>query len=425
MVSSLVLLTACSHSWLFSSLSSDGVNKTDDGATEIVMWNLFGGGDAEFMQEIVDAFNESQSEYYVNNIMQEFDEYYTKLLTSMGAGRAPDIAIAHDYVLPEFIHQDLLFDIGELDTTGIMHWEDFNENILQATIFEGQHFAVPMDTHAMIMYVNNELVEEAGLLNGDGSIAMDMSPEGYVDFFVTLKEELDENHIPFAFSTAGSDPFWLWWAFYTQLGGEHILSEESLDETHYMLDEEKAIEAAEFVRGLYHEYEVIPLNQADFYGNFQSGEAAVIKTGVWATGIWETTDGLDFTPLPVPTVFDEDGVWASSHTFILPASNHPNEEVLTGALEFMEFAADHGEMWAQAGHIPSKDTVIESQAFQEMPYRSQYAEVADYVNFLDQTIYTRGLQTVVQESLDRVWSGDITPEEAIERIERDVQDLIE
>ncbi|WP_066194586.1 extracellular solute-binding protein [Gracilibacillus timonensis] len=421
----LFLLTACSHSWLLSGGSPNQGGETSDGRTEVVMWNLFGGGDAEYMQDIVNAFNESQSDYYIHNIMQENAEYYTKLLTSMGAGRGPDIAIAHDYVLAEFVNQDLLFDIGELDQEDVMQWEDFNQNILQSTVFDDKHVAVPIDTHSQIMYVNNELVDGAGLLNEDGSIDMEESPQGFVDFFVTLKGELDGEQMPFALSTNGSDPFWLWWTFYTQLGGEHILSEESIDDTSYALEEDKAIEAAELVRSLFQEHEVIPLNQADFYGNFQSGKSAVITTGVWATGIWETTDGLDFTPMPIPTLFDEEGAWGSSHTLILPAKDEVNEEVVQGAIQFLEFATDHGEMWAKAGHIPSKDTVVESEAFQSIPYRSDYAEVADYVNFLDQTIYTRGLQTVMQENLDRIWSGDISPEEAFDQIERDVEDLID
>jgi multiple sugar transport system substrate-binding protein len=105
-VSLVFVLSACSGSVSPGAGSEEDV-EIPEGATEVVMWNLFGGGDAEYMQAIVDKFNESQSEFFVNNVMQEFDEYYTKLLTSVAAGKGPDLAIAHSHVLPELVNQGL------------------------------------------------------------------------------------------------------------------------------------------------------------------------------------------------------------------------------------------------------------------------------------------------------------------------------
>ncbi|UOQ86812.1 extracellular solute-binding protein [Gracilibacillus salinarum] len=417
-----LVLMACSG----GSESSGGESDVDipEGATEVVMWNLFAGGDAEYMQNIVDAFNESQSEYFVNNIMQENAEYYTKLLTSIGAGKGPDLAIAHTHVLPELVSQGLVQDLDSIGEEVGVKWDEFNQNILDATIYEDKHYAVPMDTHAQIMYINNKLVAEAGLLNEDGTLKMEKTPEGYVEFYQTLRDTLPEDKIPFAFSSSGSDPYWTWWTFYSQMGGRGILTEDSLENPKYDLDVDNAVKAAFFVNSLYHDNEIIPLNISDFYSEFQSENAATMNTGVWATGTWESTDGLEFTPMPIPTIFGEDAAWGSSHTFVLPYYQKADEAAQKGAVEFMNFAADHGAMWAQAGHIPSKTTVVESEEFQELPYRSEYAEVASYVNFVDRNIYARGLEEIVIRHLDTIWSGEATPEEAFAAMETEVKDLI-
>ncbi|RCW77353.1 extracellular solute-binding protein [Saliterribacillus persicus] len=423
LLSLLLVLTACSGSGGSEEVAPEV--ELPEGTTEVVMWNLFGGGDAEYMEETVDAFNESQDEYYVNNVMQEFEEYYTKLLTSIGAGKGPDLAISHSHVLPELVSQGLVVDMTDIAADVGVSWEEFNQNILDATVYENQHFAIPIDTHAQIMYVNNELVEEAGLMNDDGSIDIEESPEGYIEFFKTLDEKLPEEKIPFSFSSTGSDPYWLWWAMYSQLGGDHILTEDNLENPTYDIDLEKAKKAAEYVQSLYQEHEIIPLNIADFYSEFQSGNAATTTTGVWATGIWETTEDLEFTPLPIPNVFGEQATWASSHTLILPYYEDADTEVQKGAVEFMKFATDNGAMWAEAGHIPSKDSVIESEEFQELPYRSDYAEVADYVNFVDRNIYARGIEEIITRNLDSIWSGEVGVEEAFSSIETEIKDLIE
>ncbi|MBM7570383.1 multiple sugar transport system substrate-binding protein [Aquibacillus albus] len=419
------VLSACSGSG-GSDSAAGGENDVEipEGATEVVMWNLFGGGDAEYMQDIVGKFNESQSEYFVNNVMQEHEEYYTKLLTSIGAGKGPDIGIAHTHVLPELVNQGLVTGLDDIASSVGVKWDEFNQNILDATIYEGVHYAVPIDTHAQIMYINNKLVGDAGLLNDDGSVKMEQTPEGYVDFFTTLKDNLPEGKIPFAFSSSGNDPYWLWWGYYTQLGGRGILTEDSLENPKYDIDLDKAVQAANFLKDLYHDKEIIPLNISDFYAEFQSENAATMTSGVWATGIWETTEGLDFTPMPIPNVFGEKGAWASSHTLVLPYYQDANQEVQKGALEFMKFVADNGAMWAQAGHIPAKDSVVESEEFQELPYRNEYAEVASYVNFVDRNIYARGVEEIVVRHLDTVWAGDATAEEAFAAIETEVKKLI-
>ncbi len=429
-----LMLAACSSSGGSGDKASGADNgetngksdvKIPEGATEVVMWNLFGGGDAEYMQEIIDEFNESQSDVYINNVMQDYDEYYTKLLTSVAAGKGPDLAISHTSVLPELISQGLVQELDSLGSEVGVNWDDFNPNILEATVYDEKHYAVPIDTHAQILYLNNKLVGDAGLLDENGNPKIEVTPEGFVNFLTTLKDELPDDKYPLAFSTAGVDSYRLWWSYYTQLGGEHILSEEDMENPEYILDVDKAIEAANYLRGFYYDSEVVPLNLEDFYTEFQSENAAVTSTGVWATGTWETTEDLDFSAMPVPNVFDQKGTWGDSHTFVIPYYQNADPEVQKAAIQFMDFATDKGAIWAKAGHIPAKTKVIESEEYEELPYRSEYAQVANYVNFADHTIYGRGVQDIMVRNLDLVWTGEVTAEQAFKTIEKEIKGLID
>src|SRR5690625_3423948 len=134
------------------------------------------------------------------------------------------MAIAHSHVLPELVSQGLVTDIDEFTSDVELEWDDFNQNVLDAAIYDGNYFAVPIDTHPQIMYINNDLVEEAGLLNEDGTPMMEETPEGFVEFLTTLKENLPDDKMAFSFSNAGEDPYRIWWALYNQMGGEHIVS---------------------------------------------------------------------------------------------------------------------------------------------------------------------------------------------------------
>ncbi|WP_042222658.1 extracellular solute-binding protein [Oceanobacillus manasiensis] len=409
-----ILLGACSE----NSSSSE----VPEGATEVVLWNPFSGGDGEFFNGLVEKFNGSQSDVFVNSIFQQNDEYYTKLITSLSAGEGPDIAVAHTHVLSELISGDLIIELDEFAAEEELDWDEFNQNILDATVFDGNHYATPMDTHALIMFQNNELLREVNLLNDDGSIKMENTPEGFIEFLTKLKEELPDGKIPFAFGSKGGGLYWLWWSYYSQLGGESMVSEDP-DNPEYVLDLEKAIEAANYVKSFY-DNELIPLNLASPTSDFESGNAAIVSTGVWDTGLFEKSENLDFSPLPIPNVFEQNGTWGSSHTLVLPTSQNADEEVQKAAVQFMDFITDNGVDWAEAGHIPAKTTVVESEEFKNMPNRTEYAEVADYVNFIDRTTYARGLEDIVARNLDKLWSGEATAEKAFSDLETEVKELI-
>lgn len=420
LLSVLFILSACTNSE--SNGSSNGSEEAPSDAIELTFWHLFSGGDAEFMNEIIDNFNESQSDIYVNSAQQEHSEYYTKLITTLAAGQGPDIAISHTHALPELVTQGLIYELDELAEESGLNWDEFNENILEATIFDGHYYSVPIDTHAQIMFVNNSDLDQAGLLNDDGSINMDETPEGFADFLVTIKEELPDK-MTFAQGTQGAGPYRLWWSFYNQLGGDHILS-GNLEQSEYDIDLEAAVTAADYVRDLYIEHEVIPLNLENAVSEFESENAVVLPDGVWTTGRLEGSEEIDFTSMPIPNIFDQPAAWGDSHNFVLPYYDDAEEETQRAALEFMDYATDNGIIWAEAGHIPAKTSVVESEEFQELPFRSEYSEVADYVAFEDPSVHARGVQEIIIRHLDQVWNGDRSPEEAFSNIENEVNQLI-
>ena len=161
------------------------------------------------------------------------------------------------------------------------------------------------------------------------------------------EEKLPNNITPFALSPNNDDPFRLWWALYTQLGGNDVISD---DLSKAQVDEAKAVQAAKYIQDLYLQ-KYIKENDPDFYKNFQSGTAAIMMTGVWATGTWEGTEGLDFGAMPIPQLFDQPGTWGDSHTIILPVPKKEDQAKREAAITFANWIADNGQIWAKAGHI--------------------------------------------------------------------------
>ncbi|SET69983.1 ABC transporter substrate-binding protein [Paenibacillus sp. NFR01] len=404
---------------------SDSAAAPDDGSGDpkvnLSFWTLFDGGDGANMQALVDEFNKTHPNIQVKNTKLVWGEYYTKLITAVGNGNGPDVGISHASRLPDLIDQGVATPLDDAAAEAGVDWNSFNQNLLDADTVDGQHYAVPIDTHAFIMFYNKKLLKDAGLLSDDGKPVMEQSADGFLAFLKTLKEKLPSKVTPFALSNANDDPYRLWWSLYSQLGGNDLISDDLKSAA---IDKEKGIQAADYIQKLYTEG-YIKKNDPDFYKNFQSGTAAIMMTGVWATGTWESTKGLDFGAMPIPKLYDQEATWGDSHTIILPTTSKEDPAKRKAAMIFANWVADNGQIWAKAGHIPSKPSVIEKQEFKDMPYRSDYAAVASYVKFSKQSTKTWQIRDNASfKFLNEVWANKMTPAQAMDKMQDAVQKIL-
>lgn len=411
-----MILSACSG----NSGGADG-DAASEGKVSLSFWTLFDGGDGANMQALVDEFNKTHPDIEVKNTKLAWGEYYTKLVTAVGNGNGPDIGISHSSRLPDLIDQGV---VTELDTPAAdagVDWNSYNQNLLSAVTVDDQHYAVPIDTHAFIMFYNKKLLKEAGLLGEDGKPVLEQSADGFVSFLKTLKEKLPAKATPFALSNNNDDPFRLWWSLYSQLGGNDVISDDLKSAA---IDKEKGIKAADYIQKLYTEG-YIKKNDPDFYKNFQSGTAAITMTGVWTTGTWESTKDFEFGAMPIPKFYDQEATWGDSHTIILPLTQDEDEAKRKAAMIFADWVADNGQVWAKAGHIPSKPSVLEKQEFKDMPYRSDYSEVASVVKFSKKSTKTAQIrEEVAFKFLNEVWVNKMTPADAMNNMEAGIQKIL-
>jgi multiple sugar transport system substrate-binding protein len=381
-------------------------------------WNLFGGGDAEFMDEIVAEFNETHEDIEVDVTRLEWEEYYTKLKTATASGNGPDIAISHVTRVKELADEGLIVSLNELGESAGIDWTEYNSNILSGAEIDGEIYAVPLDTHPLVLYYNKEFLAEADLLAEDGTPKMDGT---FMEFLGNLKSGSSAKYPMTNWTKLTAEGHYrVWWSLYNQLGGSPVVTEDALT-----IDKAKAVEAIEYMQELYdNEYSPLHSEYMENVNLFRNGEAATLLTGVWITGTLEATEGLDFGVIPMPQIFDNRSAWGDSHTLVLPYARSVDPEKREAALTFAKWATDNGELWAKAGHIPSKETVKDKEAFKNMPYRMDYVSAADYVTFDSAGSYTWSIRTEITTALSRVWNDEITAEEAVDQASNGIERLL-
>ncbi len=117
------------------------------GENELIFWSLFSGGEGGYMEKLVEEYNATNPKMTVRNVMLDWGEYYTKLMTGVSVGKGPDIGISHIAKLPELYDQGVVVAMDKYAQEAGFDWTQVNQNTLAAATIDGEIYAVPLDTH--------------------------------------------------------------------------------------------------------------------------------------------------------------------------------------------------------------------------------------------------------------------------------------
>lgn len=161
-----------------SSISTGTVAAQED-RIEINFLNGFTGGDGAFMKAITDGFNESQDQYFINEV-QEVDHYVQFTTGDF------DLVVMHGTNIATYRADGLIQEMAPFYEQAGLSLEDFHPVGADIVQFDdGGIFGVPLDIHPLTTFYNKQYVEEA--------------PETYEDL-VALNETVQaENENLYAF----------------------------------------------------------------------------------------------------------------------------------------------------------------------------------------------------------------------------------
>lgn len=375
-------------------------------------WTPFSGGDNIFMTGLVEQFNAEHQEIRVDQINSRLDDYYSRLRTAILSGNAPDLAIIHATNLPQFVQNGYIESLDGLAAYAGLDWEQFNARIAGSTVYAGAHYAVPLDTHTLVLYYNKKYLREAGLLDAADKPLIGRGEQGVTAFLQKLKDAAPPGVAPLALPSTRIDSVWLWWSLYNQMqGGGAFYNSEG---TQAVFNNKHSLQALEFVNSLYQQ-KLIPPNINDAFKLFYDGEAATLITGVWGTGAFEKDEKLELGVVPVPVIYDHPGVWGDSHTLAIPAKSGLSAEKRRAAMIFARWAVEHGVMWAEAGHVPSSLKVVRSEAYTALKFRSDYAAAASSVAYWPRNVKQWSINEEIIRQFEKMIYKEQTPQQALAR----------
>lgn len=321
-----------------SQASGGGSSAGAEGKTKITFINGFTGGDGPYMSKIVDGFNASQDQYFIEQLQDS--DHYTKFKSDNF-----DMLIIHADWISTYHAMGLLREVSDLyEKAGLSFENDWHPITQTYAKYEDGVFAFPLDLYAETFYYNKELTETP--------------PKDYAEM-IALRDKLDSENsriYPIGLPLTG-DEQWAWMTALGQSGCNWVEGE------HIKMDTEEVCDAFMKVHDLIYKDHLSAegLGDQDHYNTFvnESTDNSNVKVAMCLSGPWKyvTAKGILGDNLGIgtlPQIYgDTPCVPAGGHTFAVSA-DVTDEAKLDGIAAFMKYAYQPDVMlnWADSGQAP-------------------------------------------------------------------------
>jgi multiple sugar transport system substrate-binding protein len=349
-------------------------------AETVVWWDFLGGGDGVRMKKLIEDFNtEHSGKIEIQGTTLDWGvPFYTKVQTSAAVGQGPDVMTYHASRIPLAVSQGSLSEITPDDMAAMgLSADTFAKETWDAVHVDGKQYAVPFDTHPIVLYYNKDKLEAAGLIGADGL------PTGLdgIDNFKAALQKLKDGGSKWgvALTTAdGSFAFRTIYSFLCQQDGSIGTDGAWLEGDNLDKLKNSVQVIADWVKdGYAPEYTDYPSTVA----LFTSGESAIMINGVWEVPTMVDLEKqgklFNWGAIELPVMFNHACTYADSHTFAIPnnVGKPATPEKHAAVLDVIKWMSEHSLFWATAGHIPANKSVTDSAEYKAMQPQATYAKL--------------------------------------------------
>jgi sn-glycerol 3-phosphate transport system substrate-binding protein len=342
-------------------------NVIQGGPVEVTWWASQSGVNGEAEQELVNRFNESQTDVQVNYQFQgSYEETAQKLTAALQARQVPEIATLSDVWWFKFYLNQAIAPLNDYVDSSGMEVADFFEPLWNEGVRQDTQFWIPMARSTPLFYYNKEAFAEGGV---------DESVVGNWDDIVAnvdalmVKEGDNTTRYAFGHPNAASYNAWLFqcviWAY------EGAYSDE---EFNILIDEEKGVEAGNFFR----------TSIADGWASATEDHVVDFTTGLFSsimasTGSMGTIrDGATFEwgTAFIPEKYTFGCCTGGSGLSIMAAAEDEKKEAAFQFIEFITSPESQIYFSQTTGYMPVRQSAVDSEEMQAFYDENPQAKTA-------------------------------------------------
>jgi multiple sugar transport system substrate-binding protein len=375
---------------------------------EITFWHAMSGANEEAIQKITNDFMAANPNVTVTLIHQGgYRDLFDKLMASAKAEQLPTISQIYSNRLSWYVSKGLVEDLtpfmddSEVGFTNA-DYEDIPKMFLDDGIWDGKHYALPLNKSQMVLYYNEGMLEEAGVevpttweewTEVSAALTIDKDGDGEPEIYGTVFENgLSTDIIP----------------WFKQAGGTTI-DDASGD---ILFDTPAAKEAVTFLNNM------IQNKSARLAGDdkkqnvpLQQGRAAMCVASTSALPYIErdTMEGISINCAPLPSHKTNDQLFYGTNVTMFNTASQAQKAAAWNYVKFLTNTENTAYFGSQTGYIPVRKSaqevpvfkaVLEAKPMKKVPFASmdtgfQGARCIGSINALD----------ALGEELDLVFNG--------------------
>ncbi len=277
----------CRVSWRWGAIAALAVIPAacagDEGERTVLRVMAWAGPDERVIeQRIIDRFVEEHPDIEIE-LESISANYRERLLTSIVAGTPPDVALLDNgsFGAAPFISRGLLVNVATyLDRIGV-DTSAYYPEVLSIFRRPGGLYAFPKDFNPIVVYLNVDLFEQAGVPLPDSTWTWD----DFLRIAIQLTQDADGDGRNDTFGTRVPRNFYLWQPWVWSAGGD-VLSPDGRRATGY-LDSPETETAIRFLADLITVHDVVPsvdvqrLPTGMARNFFLTGRIGMIMSGHW------------------------------------------------------------------------------------------------------------------------------------------------
>ncbi|WP_179107248.1 extracellular solute-binding protein [Sediminibacillus massiliensis] len=368
------------------------------------------------------------------------DDVTTKQAMMMkSAETSPDVAVEDTFILNSDVNAGYLSPMDDM-LEAWDEWDNFESTTKQGvTAVDGKVYGVPFSTDVQGLWYNKELFESAGL-------PVPFDPQSWDDVLnaaESIKGDSAEDVIPlFTYvskATGEATSMRSFQVLYNGTGSELY----NFDEKKWVVDPNALKDTFGFIDQVFKK-EIGP--SLSVASNSQvanqlsedlmiNNKVAMVMDGNWVAGSWregratpwpEALDTWGFIPFPTQNG-QEPGYTSMSGGWALSIPKHSDQQDL--AAEFIKMAVDEEHQFdyvKQTGDMTVRTDVAEKEEYLNQPvsnYR-EAGEILKYTNFRPAVDDYPAVSTHIQEVMESVASGSLSPEEAVKNYETGLKRIV-
>jgi multiple sugar transport system substrate-binding protein len=413
--------------WLLIFLSS-GCSKPDK---QVVTFAVGGApNEIAFWEELVSEF-ENETGIKVNILRQptDTDQRRQGLLIPLKAKRDdPDVFLMDVVWIAQFEASGWLEPLDDyVKKENLPLDQFFNRVVNLADRYKGKLIALPVYVDAGLLYYRKDLLEKHGFRNPPDTW------DELLDYSLKVQKEMRKTEPDFyGFVWQGAQYEGLICDFLEFAGSEGgiIIRDDKI-----RLNTPENVRAAQFMYDLIHKYRISPPNtftemkEEEVRTFFQQGKALFARNWPYAWALFQSEDSkikdkAGIAPLPHFPSAKSVSTLGGWHIGISRYSN-----VKVESFAFIKFATSfvtQKKLAIELGWDPArKDVYTDPEVLQKAPHFTALREVFENAKARPGLPYYSQISEVLQQNINAILSGTISPEEALTTSEKEVQKIMQ